>query len=100
MSNTYPEVRALIKAMVTKGYVVRVHDGEELHPAMNTSAAAMEIVLSVDESGLNFQKEDHKNIWAGVILGNGKGEAIFDHSDRPEIEWFDELVTELYNKYS
>ena len=97
MENTYPELTALLKAMIERGYTFAVHDSELWEVTPNV-ASAREVVMSVDESSIRFSKEGERPITVFIVLGNGPGEAICDHTAGRA--WFDELVCSHYQQYS
>lgn len=86
IENDRRTVRSFIRAMKAAGIVaVSVWDGEE-RVACRTEKEVMDAVFSVDMSTIRFKVPGaEKFSVACIVLGNGCGEAISDHSEANEL---------------
>lgn len=84
-------VRHLIRAMREGGWTLStVNDGEEEHK-VNTEAAALEHVFSVDEAWMAFRKGMRKCVFF-FVMGNDDGTTVIADYTIPQGENVEEIM--------
>ena len=79
--------KTLVAKALERGWLVTVHDGEEVALRRSNDAAAIwGAMRSTDEDNLIFFAQDGETRlgWVWLIWGNGE-DLISDYTDKPEI---------------
>lgn len=60
--------------------LVMVNDGEDEHYVLDSTDAALDAVMAVDEATLVLRLPDGNRAWAWFVLGNDPEEVVADHT--------------------
>lgn len=79
--------RELVKTILRRGYILRVHDGEEYSPFFTTQGNAFKWMFSTDEDVIHAYTKTNATpgsiarvAWFHLVYGNSGYDVISDHA--------------------